>query len=265
MYDIHYQIPLADLSKIRVPHYQIPLDHQSPLFDEALVNVRDYDLPFLSWHAMTDGRNTPYRKPIQGSRLDGWLRKSFAEKLARANLLLMPFDVELLILDAYRSIDCQRGLWAFFWECGRAANPKAGDEELRQYALRYVRDPRNFDPQDARSFAIHSTGSAIDVVLRYRTGGQWLNMGSEFDEYSDVSVTDYFERQLQQGAIEENDQRLWNRRLMHWALKAEDLTNDPILYWHHDWGNQSWIKVRKAVYGNAPDAAWYGYAAPPPI
>jgi D-alanyl-D-alanine dipeptidase len=90
---------------------------------------------------------------------------------------------------------------------------------LRQYALGYVRDPRNFSPLDARTFPIHITGSSIDVILRRRDNGHWLNMGSKFEEIIEISCTDYFERQLQQGAIEENDERLWNRRLMDWALR----------------------------------------------
>jgi len=263
MYAIDYQIPLVDLSKIRLPHNQIPVDDQSPLFDEPLVNLEDYDLPFLSWHAITDGSNAPYGKPIQGSRQEGWLRKTVAEKLERANGLLKPFNAELLILDAYRSIECQRGLWRFFYERGREENPAATEEDLRRYALGYVRDPRNFSPLDSRTFPIHITGSSIDVTLRRRDTGQWMNMGSRFEEIIDVSTTDYFERQLQAGAIEENDERLWNRRLMDWALRSEDFLNDPILYWHYDWGNQIWIKVNNAIYGDAPAKAWYGHIEAP--
>jgi D-alanyl-D-alanine dipeptidase len=263
MYDIDYKIPIVDLAKIRMPHNQIPVDDQSPLFDEPLVNLKHYDLPFLSWHAIADGSNAPYGKPIQGSRQDGWLRKTVAEKLERANRLLRPFNAELLILDAYRSIECQRGLWRFFYERGREENPAASEEDLRQYALGYVRDPRIFNRLDARTFPIHITGSSIDVTIRQRDTGQWLNMGSKFEEIIDISATDYFERQLQQGAIDENDERLWNRRLMDWALRSEDFLNDPILYWHYDWGNQIWIKVKNAIYGSAPAKAWYGHIEPP--
>jgi zinc D-Ala-D-Ala dipeptidase len=263
MYAIDYQIPLVDLTKIRLPHYQIQVDEQSPLFDEPLVNLKDYDLPFLSWHAITDGSNAPYGKPIQGSHQEGWLRQTVAEKLERANGLLKPFNAELLVLDAYRSIECQRGLWRYFYERGRKENPLADEEELRQYALGYVRDPRNFDRLDARTFPIHITGSSIDVTLRQRDTGQWLNMGSKFEEIIDISATDYFERQLQLGAMAENDERLWNRRLMDWALRSEDFLNDPILYWHYDWGNQIWVKVKNAIYGNAPAKAWYGHIDAP--
>lgn len=263
MYAIDYKIPLVDLTKIRLPHYQIQVDEQSALFHEPLVNLKDYDLPFLSWHAVTDGSNAPYGKPIGGSHQEGWLRKTVAEKLERANGLLKPFNAELFILDAYRSIECQCGLWEFFYERGREINPSASEEELRQYALGYVRDPRNFNRLDARTFPIHITGSSIDVTLRQRDTGQWLNMGSKFEEIIDISATDYFERQLQLGAIVENDERLWNRRLMDWALRSEDFLNDPILYWHYDWGNQIWVKVKNAIYGNAPAKAWYGHIDPP--
>ncbi|NOX43683.1 MAG: M15 family metallopeptidase [Gammaproteobacteria bacterium] len=263
MYDIDYKIPLVDLSPIRKPHYQIPLDDNNPLFNEPMVNIKDYDLPFISWHAVTDSSNAPYGKPIKGSRQEGWLRKSIAEKLERANHQLAPFNAELLILDAYRSIECQRGLWAFFYERGREENPAATEEDLRQYALGYVRDPRQFDQLDARTFPIHITGSSIDVTLRYRDTKQWLNMGSKFEEIVPISATDYFERQLQQGVIEETDERLWNRRLMDWALRSEDFLNDPILYWHYDWGNQIWIKVKNALYGDAPEKAWYGHIEAP--
>ena len=50
---------------------------------------------------------------------------------------------------------------------------------------------------------------------------------------------------------------------MDWALRSEDFLNDPILYWHYDWGNQIWIKVKNAIYGDAPAAAWYGYTPDP--
>lgn len=263
MYDINYKIPLVDLTQIRAPHYQIPIDDQSPFFNEPLVNLKNYDLPFISWHAISDGSNPPYLKPIRGSRQEGWLRKTIAEKLERANHLLHPFDAELLILDAYRPIECQRGLWEFFYERGRAEIPNATDDDLRQYALGYVRDPRNFNKLDARTFPIHITGASIDVILRQRSTGRWMNMGSKFEEIIPASTTDYFERQLQQGLINENDERLWNRRLMDWALRSEDFLNDPILYWHYDWGNQIWIKVKNAIYGAAPEKAWYGYIGSP--
>ena len=194
MYDIDHQVAIVDLTDIKKPHYQIPIDVDCALFSEPMVNVADYGLAFLSWHAVTDGTNAPYYKPIDGSRPDGWLRKTVAEKLTRANALLAPFDAELLILDAYRSIACQRGLWRYFYERGREMHPDFNEAQLRDYALGYVRDPRHFDPLDARTFPIHITGSSIDVVLRKRSTQAWMDMGTKFEEIVPASTTDFYER-----------------------------------------------------------------------
>lgn len=263
MYDIPHKVALIDKQILRDPHYLVPVDPDSPLFHDPLVRLQDYGLPFLSWHAVQDGSNPPYGRAVQGSRQEGWLRRTLCEKLRRSNELLHRFDAELLILDAYRPLDCQRGLWTFFYERGRAEIPNATEDDCRRYALGYVRDPRQFDPLDARTFPIHATGASIDVVLRQRSTGQWMEMGSGFEEIIPVSKTDYFERQLLEGAIHGDDPRLWNRRLLDWALRSEDFLNDPVLYWHYDWGNQIWVKVKRALQQEAPAAAWYGYIPAP--
>lgn len=262
-FDIDYQIPLIDLTPIRKSHHTIPIDSSHPLFDEPMVNLWDYDIAFVSWHAIDDGSNQPYFCAIKGSRQEGWLRKTVADKLQRVNDNLRPFGAEILIYDAYRPIACQRGLWEFFYERARQEIPQASEEDCREYALGYVRDPRLFDKYDTRTFPIHITGSSVDVVLKRLGSEELIDLGSEFEEIIDVSVTDYFERQLLAGNIRADDQRLLNRRLMDWAFTKEGFLNDPILYWHYDWGNQLWIKVKNVRETDAPKQAWYGYIDPP--
>lgn len=263
MFDQDYQIPIVDLEKIRVSHHEIPLDREDPKFYEPMVNLAEYNIAFISYHAIIDGSNSPYYTAIRGSRQEGWLRKTVAEKLVEVNRNLKPYGAELLIYDAYRPIECQRGLWHFFYERGRSEIPNATEEDCRQYALGYVRDPRKFDKLDTRTFPIHITGSSVDVTLKYLDSDELLDMGSRFEEIIDVSVTDYFERQLQQGKIKLDDHRLLNRRLMDWAFTREGFLNDPILYWHYDWGNQLWIKVKRVLHDDAPQAAWYGHIENP--
>ena len=263
MFDQDYQIPIVDLEKIRVSHHEIPLDSEDPKFYEPMVNLAEYDIAFISYHAIIDGSNSPYYTAIKGSRQEGWLRKTVTEKLVEVNRNLKPYGAELLIYDAYRPIECQRGLWHFFYERGRREIPNASEDDCRQYALGYVRDPRNFNKLDTRTFPIHITGSSVDVTLKYLGSDDLLDMGSRFEEIIDVSVTDYFERQLQQGKIKVDDHRLLNRRLMDWAFTREGFLNDPILYWHYDWGNQLWIKVKRVLHDDVPQAAWYGHIENP--
>jgi D-alanyl-D-alanine dipeptidase len=258
-FDSDYKVPFIERSLINGPHYQIPVDCNHPLFNDPLVNLKDYPIAFESYHAVSDGSNPPYFKAIKGSRQEGWLRKTYVEKLVKVNENLRPYGAELLILDAYRSIECQRGLWTFFYERARQEIANASEQDCRDYALGFVRDPRHYDTLDARTFPIHITGSSVDVTLRDIKTGKLRNMGSKFEEIIDVSKTDYFEHQLAKGLIAEDDPRLLNRRLLGWAFTQEGFLNDPILYWHYDWGNQIWIKVKKALHGTTTQKAWYGH------
>ncbi len=252
MFNIDYRVPFIEREQISGSHHLIPVDDTNPLFHEPMVNLADYNIAFESYHAVSDGSNAPYFKAIQGSRQEGWLRKTYVEKLMQVNENLRPFGAELLILDAYRPIECQQGLWHFFYERGRSEIPNASEDDCRNYALGYVRDPRKFDKLDTRTFPIHITGSSVDVTLRDINTHQLLNMGSKFEEINPISKTDYFEHQLDKGLIEKDDIRLLNRRMLDWAFTKEDFLNDPILYWHYDWGNQIWIKVKKAITDTPP-------------
>ncbi len=259
MLDLDYQIPIIERHQIAAPHNNIPWDSNDVRFHEPLIRIEPYGIAFESYHARTDGKNSPYFRPIEGSHQEGWMRKTVTEKIVAVNAHLRPFGVEIIILDAYRCMECQNGLWKFFYQRGKAENPEFGDKECTDYALGYVRDPRLFDKADSRTFPVHLTGSSIDVTLRDLATGEWLDMGSKFEQIIAISYTDYFERQLAKGEIEKDDVRLLNRRLMDWAFTREGFLNDPILWWHYDWGNQPYVKVQTALYpDDAPKMAWYG-------
>ena len=259
MLELDYQIPIIERHQIAAPHHIISWDCNDSRFHEPLVRIEPYNIAFESYHAKTDGKNSPYFRHIEGSHQEGWLRNTETGKLVDVNVHLHPYGVEIMVLDAYRCMDCQRGLWKFFYQRGKTENPDFGDKECTDYALGYVRDPRLFDKLDSRTFPVHLTGSSIDVTLRDLDTGQWLDMGSKFEEIIAISYTDYFERQLAKGLIEKDDVRLFNRRLMDWAFTQEGFLNDPVLWWHYDWGNQPYIKVKTALSpDDAPDMAWYG-------
>jgi D-alanyl-D-alanine dipeptidase len=197
---------------------------------------------------------------IQGSDNDGWLRQSLTQKLILVNQRLSAFNVQLIILDAFRSIECQRGLWAFYHQQYAQNNPQASASQCQQYAAKFVQDINNFNPLEPNRCPAHMTGASIDATLCHLGSGELLDMGTDFEQQVAQSRTDYFERQLQAGMIDDNDLRLNNRRLMHWAFSQEGILNDPALFWHHDWGNQLWFKTCKALTLAPPTAAWYGFA-----
>ncbi len=262
--ELNYRIPIIDPARYGKAYGQVPHDAGDPRAGEPLVLLDTVKVAYRSYHARTDGENWPYGMALRGSRKDTWIRKGAAVSLARVNDKLRPFGYELLVLDGYRSVECQQALYDFYFEQGRQTVADPTDDACHAYANRFVRHTYKFSPTNSNAWPAHSTGGAVDITLRSLEMGQEVDMGSRFEEMSETSHNDYFERQLEQGAIKADDSRLWHRRLAHWALETEDWVNSPWVFWHYDLGNQLYVQMRRYLGGPAPEAAWYGYIAEPP-
>ena len=263
---VDHQVPITSLQMFSSPYLEIPIDKDDPRGREPLIPLESVGVAFESYYAKTDGENPPFGRAIEGSRPDVWLRKSVAEKLARVNELLRPFEAELFVLDGHRSVASQQGLWNFFYARAKRQNPGGSEEEHRAYARQFIVDPAAFDEADSRTWPAHTNGAAVDLTLRDSATKELLDMGANFEEDSDndASVGDYFERQLAAGHIGEDDVRLQNRRLLNWAMTREGLLNETAkVFWHYDWGNQIYVRASRAFLQDPPTAAWYGYIEPP--
>jgi len=263
---IDHRVPITSPEMFASPYLDIPIDRNDPRGLEPLVPLESLGIAFESYYAKSDGKNPPFCRAIDGSRQDIWLRRSVAEKLARVNELLRPFDAQVFVLDGHRSVACQKGLWDFYYERAKEEIPGGSDQEHRARARQFVVDPVSFDENDSRTWPAHTNGAAMDLTLRDSLTGELLEMGANFetDTDEDFSAGDYFERELAAGRIDENDVRLQNRRLLNWAMTSEGLLNETAkVLWHYDWGNQIYVRASRALLPDPPKAAWYGYIAPP--
>lgn len=261
---IDHRVPITSLKQFSSSYSEIPIDTNDPRGREPLIPLESVGVAYESYYARTDGNNPPFGRAIEGSRQDIWLRKSVAEKLARVNELLKPFEAELFVHDGHRTVSSQQGLWDFFYARAKQQNPSGTDEEHRANARQYIIDPVAFNEADSRTWPAHTNGAAIDLTLRDTVTKELLEMGANFEEDSEASVGDYFERQLAAGRIDENDVRLQNRRLLNWAMTSEGLLNETAkVFWHYDWGNQIYVRASRAFLEDPPQAAWYGYIDPP--
>lgn len=262
MFALDHRVPIVEWE--RRSYRAIPIDTSDPRSGEPLVRLDDYGVAYHSYHARSDGENPPYHARVEGSRVDTWLRKAAAERLVAVNAALRPFGHEILVLDGYRPIACQRGLWRFYYQRAQRELDDPTPERCRKYALSFAADPTRFSPDHPRGWSAHTTGGAVDITLRRLADGELVDMGSRYEEITEVSQQDHFERLLEAGEIAADDPRLWNRRLMHWAMHEHGWTNDPFVFWHYDWGNQLGVLVRRGLYNDGPEQAWYGYIDDPP-
>jgi D-alanyl-D-alanine dipeptidase len=262
--ELKFKIPVFGWPANAGDYHNVPFDAADPRGAEPLVKLADHGIAGENYYARTDGQNWPYNQVIEGSLPDIWARRSIAEKLVSVNRILQPYGVELFVFDAYRPVECQKGLWKFFWAEAARLKPNADEAELRDYVLNYVSDPSLFDAANARTWPVHACGGAVDLTLRKIGSGDVLDMGARFDEMDPVVYSDALERKLVAHTIAADDPRLWNRRLLHWAMTQEGFINYPFEFWHFNFGDQMYaLHARLLGRADAPEAAWYGYIPPP--
>ena len=142
---VDYAIPILDPARFAGGYSAIPVDRSDPRFDEPLTRLESVGVAYESYYARSDGLNPPFRRRIGGSREDMWVRRSLAEKLRAVNERLHAFGAELFVLDGYRTVECQQGLWSFYYDEARRESPDASEDQRRRYARQFIRDPSRFD------------------------------------------------------------------------------------------------------------------------
>jgi D-alanyl-D-alanine dipeptidase len=258
-----YKIKISDWNQSAADYHGVPINQNDPRCSEPLVRLDHFGVAGESFYARDDGTNWPYNQRIKGSLKHLWVRRSIAEKLDKVNDRLRALGLELYVWDAYRPISCQKGLWSFFDQQVRHSLPEASKSERREHVVKYVSDPSRFDPKDPSTWPVHACSGAVDLTLRHIDTGQLLDMGAGFDEMEIKSHSDYFERLLLEGRVNDDNNILHNRRILHWSMEEEGFINYPLEFWHFDWGDQMFVHFRDDITRFSFGAAWHGFIEPP--
>ncbi|ERL51215.1 M15 family metallopeptidase [Halomonas huangheensis] len=188
------------------------------------------------------------RMEVPGAVHECYVREEVYRRLlavARA----LPSGLTLLVLDGWRPWRVQQYLFETLSTTISEAEPGISEAELLERTREFVSLPST--AADAPS--PHLTGGAVDVTL-CDADGLPLDMGSTFDEASQISHTATFEERLNLSAeqIIARD----NRRLLYHSMLAQGFTNLPSEWWHFDFGDQLW------AWYSGRESALYGPAEP---
>ena len=246
-----------------VARASIPVDSRDARAAEKLIDVRALGVRGHNFYAQPDSSNAFYDWPIEGAISGLLLRESVAKLVAQVDQALKPHGLALYVLDGYRPIATQVGLWQHFWDHFARGDSKLTEAEIEMETKKFVSDPRGFDRADPRTWPLHATGGAVDLTL-CDAGGELLDLGTPFDDPSDKAATAYFEMRLAEGAIGDDDPRLLNRRALYWSMRDAGFTNYVYEWWHFDWGNQMYILSSALLGQPTATSAWYGYIEPAP-
>jgi zinc D-Ala-D-Ala dipeptidase len=184
---------------------------------------------------------------IEDSMEECYVRDTVAKILIKASKLL-PNGHKFVVLDAWRSIEVQKTIFSRYKERLQRYYPNANEKKLVCLTQKYVSLPSTNEDNPSP----HNTGGAIDLSL-IDSSGNYLNMGTSFDDFNEKSNTRYYE-QLIEAEKKLSDEELIvsnNRRLLFHLMNRVGFTNYPDEWWHYDYGNQLWGKVKgkHAMYG----------------
>lgn len=177
------------------------------------------------------------------------LRRSAAERLQKAHNALPP-NIQLLVVDGYRSQNAQQSLYQHYADELKRHKPHLDRETIGRYTQKFVSEPSRKASQPSP----HATGGALDVVLI--RDGQMLEFGTAFDHGSPRAALRYFENPL--NILHERDKESRaNRRLLYWAMIGAGFAGYSYEWWHF---NAPETQMGASCLGST--AASFGYVEP---
>lgn len=236
-----------------------PIDWET-IFSVSIEEIGEPLVPVSLYPERILARSTYYLQKYEYALPEVYLREGVYERLVEAADSL-PNGYRLVVFDGWRPVPLQRALHEDYVRELAERFPDKEEEELRDYASRYVALPST-DPERPSP---HSTGGAVDLTIADEKG-RLVYMGGDFDEKSERSYTRYYEDKVetlwagsdtpQEGSELSPDMReaLENRRLLYTTMIEAGFSNYSAEWWHYDYGNQNWIyfsggNVEKVRYG----------------
>lgn len=208
-----------------IPNNSLPdtsATHIAPV-DDPLVCISDT----LS-HIM-EFQPAYFHQGISGASRHVYVRETVSNMLLTAAKFL-PAGYKFKIYDAWRPAAVQKSLFENYYHmlCQDPGNSQKSTDELIAMTKQFV----SFPSADPNAPFAHSTGGAIDLTIVSPDGTE-LDMGTDFDDFTDTAYTAYFEDHP-------NLEVRKNRRLLYNAMLSAGFTNYPAEWWHYDFGDQFW-------------------------
>lgn len=192
---------------------------------------------------INDVNNRILVKPIyyeQGfsDRPDIYVRKIVYKSLLEA-VKHLPLNLGLLIWDGYRCREAQRKL--FDWMYLKVKNEKKQLKDLDIYkeTTKYMSPASKIGDEYCPP---HLSGGAIDLTLYNLEDSKELDMGTMFDDCTEVASAHYYDQLSNPNEKEINIRE--KRKILRTAMNLSGFTTYKNEWWHFDMGNIFWSREK---------------------
>ncbi|MET1248524.1 M15 family metallopeptidase [Sporolactobacillus sp. STCC-11] len=201
--------------------------------DEPLVSLSDFSPKITIYPSY-------FLQKMPGTCDDLFLRQGVAAKILSIAERL-PEGISFVLIDGWRSIQTQKFIYdrtiIQFREAGYS------EEKIKKEISDFVA----FPSKDPLKPAPHYTGAAVDLTLA--NGNDWLEMGTDFDEFNQEAYLDFYEgnENLSVNELHARD----NRRFLKKMMEDAGFTHNPTEWWHYSYGDRTWAREHQTepLYG----------------
>lgn len=214
------------------------IDHEQ--LEKSLPTIQECGEPLLPLSSLSPKiRVQPHYALLNypAALVDCYLRETVCRRLIQVAENL-PRDHYLVVFDGWRPLEVQKSIYDQLKNKLLAEGWTLG-ERLDNELFKYVATPV-YRPEKPLG---HLTGGAVDLTIGGPDG--LLNMGTEFDDFTERANTRYFEELSGCSADDENC--LENRRWLYHLMIGAGFVNYHEEWWHYDYGNIRWAQHNQTV------------------
>lgn len=176
--------------------------------------------------------------------------KIYARQLVYDRLLsalkLLPHNLGFLVWDSYRPRIVQKKLFNWMKQQIIQRFPNLNAESIIEETKKYASLPSKVGEKYCPP---HLSGGAIDLTLFNLENRQILNMGTDFDDCTELAHLNYYQ---QKATLDKTEQEIANnRRILSNVMTSVGFTTYHYEWWHYDLGDILWSKATKqpAIFG----------------
>jgi zinc D-Ala-D-Ala dipeptidase len=243
--------------KIILDYRTVAIAFSEELNKESYIDLHSIGIKGVNYY--NSENNPPYNISIPGSIKNLFLRKTVALKLLSINDNLRKQGYELYVYDCFRPNIVQHYLWEVWApDYIRKRHPWMTENEVLDLRPKFTsKASANDSDINLEGPPPHYTGGAVDLTLKKISEEKTLFMGTVFDDFTEASYTDYYEIKKNSGSLNiQEEEALFNRRLLYWTMVEAGFENYPFEWWHFSWGDQMWAILKKEK------IAYYSYLKP---
>lgn len=137
-------------------------------------------------------------------------------------------NIELLIWDAYRTLETQGVIFNRYLDEVKQKNPKLNTQQAQEKSQEFVNPPDILFP--------HGVGGAVDITLLI--DGRVANMGTPFDSFTPQSSADWY--RIHPPQTQEKIEAAQNRELLRTVMEQAGFVVLDYEWWHFEYGTKTW-------------------------